>query len=311
MNLPEAEVQHRQAEMDALRRVWRSVCHGINAMTPVEREKYRAGLRTKGVVGMAEYRTQLVAAKTAECAAPVDVSGRLRDAGVEPQHLEGLRNLDERPAFTAARKWWSQPKTQSGTIEAVDDATGELRRVPRLVRSLPFLVLAGASGLGKTQAAAWCVREGVRAYPWNTGASGGRTVPPFLVWHGAAMASTALWGNHSAAAGDDAGRQWDEAERAVVLVLDDLFCQRKPLSGPHQDRLTHLLKARHGASRATIITVNAETPAFATLLDGEGSRMEGPNWRRLSQGGIVVTLQRKGPPTVLRGGRSVQWQAPE
>lgn len=305
MHLSPEEVAGRQAEMDRLKRIWRKVVAEQQRLSPAQRQAQRAAMEQRGIVGMSQYRAQLVAAKTEECAAPVDVSARLKDAGIEPQHLEGLRQgLQERAAFTAARRWWSQAKVACGEVEAVDEATGNVVLRPRLVRQHPFLVLCGASGLGKSQAAAWCMRSAVRAYPWNTGAGGGPSRRPFVVWHGTDMAATPLYGNHSAARSDWAEDQWEEAERAVVLVLDDLFAQRKPLSGPHHDRLTRLLTSRHGRGAATVLTVNLSPPALAELLDGSGSSMQGPLYRRLLQAGHIVELRAKGAPSVLIGGRA-------
>lgn len=301
-HLSPEEVAGRQAEMDTLKRVWRRVLAEQHTMTPEQKAAQRAKLQAKGVIGMESYRRELIAAKDAECAPPVDVRSRLRDAGVQEQHLEGLtQGLDERAAFTAARRWWSQAKVERGTLDVVNEA-GLLERRPRLVRKHPLLVLAGHSGLGKTQAAAWCLREAVRAYPWNTGAGGGTQRRPFVLWHGAELAASPLYGNHAAARMDQAEDAWEEAERAVVLVLDDLFSQRKPLSGPHHDRLTRLLTARHGAGRATALTVNMDAPTLATLLDGQGSAMQGPLYRRLLQSGWMVELRQKGAPSVLVGG---------
>lgn len=295
------EVAGRQDEMDRLRRVWRAMLAQQKAMSPAAKAEQAARWAAEARAKTKAYHAELRAALDREIY-PIDLGGKLVDAGVEPQHLEGLRRgLDERAAFTATRRWWSQPKVQAGLVDVVDEATGEIVKRPKLAREYPFLVLAGGSGLGKSQAAAWCVREAARTYPWNreaTGSYGGR---PFAVWHGSAVAATTLYGNHSAAAGDDAEREWREAERAVLLVLDDLFCQRSPLSKPHQDRLTRLLTARHGAARSTILTVNMDGPTLADLLDGKGSEQGGPLFRRIVQGGHLVTLQRKSATTLVGG----------
>lgn len=301
-HLSPEEVAARQAEMDTLKRVWRSVVAQQSAMSPQERAAQRARWQAKGLVGMEAYRRELIAAKDRECAPAVDVRPRLRAAGVQDQHLDGLRQgLEERAAFTVCRRWWGQPKVERGTVDVVNE-NGMPERRPRLVRQHPLLVLAGPSGLGKTQAAAWCLREAARAYPWNEGAGGGVQRRPLVLWNGAELAASPLYGNHAAARMDQAEDEWEEAERAVVLVLDDLFAQRKPLSGPHQDRLTRLLTARHGAGRATILTVNMAPPTLADLLDGHGSAMQGPLYRRLLQSGWVVELRSKGAPSVLVGG---------
>lgn len=305
-NLLPEEAAARQAEMTTLKRVWRKLLAEQQAMTAEQRAAQRMALEQKGIVGMGGYRRELVAAKDREVAPPMDgmdVRFRLRDAGVQDQHLEGLKQgLDERSAFTVCRRWWTQPRVARGTVDVVSE-DGVLEQHPRLVRQHPLLVLAGPSGLGKTQGAAWCLREAVRAFPWENG----RTITnihlrPFILWHGADLAASTLYGNHAAARMDHADDAWEEAERAVVLVLDDLFPQRKPLSGPHQDRLTRLLTARHGAGRATILTVNMAPPALADLLDGQGSSMQGPLYRRLLQAGWIVELRAKGVPSVLVGG---------
>jgi hypothetical protein len=302
--------EEAQAGLDNFRRIWRTMIERQRNMTPAERAEQSARHKAEAKARMDAYRQELIAAKERECAAPVDVSFRLEQAGVEPQHRQGLRSgLDERHAFMAARRWWTQAKVATGAIRDVVDGNGGLSRQPVLVRRWPFLVLAGSSGKGKTQAAAWCLREAARAYPWNTGATGTNEGHrrPLVLWHGTAMASTALYGNHSSTVMDEAERQWEEATRASVLVLDDLFPRRLPMSGPHTDRLTALLTARHGAHRSTIITANMDAPTLAKLLDGQEAG--GPLWRRVSEGGIVVTLQDKGLPTVLRGGAPADWRA--
>lgn len=303
MNLSPEELAGRQEEMDRLRRIWRGVCERQRSMSPAEKEAQKARWKAEARQKREAYHAELRDLLERQCY-PVDVGAKMRAAGVEAQHLEGFRNgLDERPAFTAARRWWSQPKVERGTLEEWDEEAGRMVRKPKLGREYPFLVLAGGSGIGKSQAAAWCVREAVRAYPWNTGVTGSNEghARPFVVWHGTALASTAMYGNHSAMVMDEAEREWEEAERAVLLVLDDLFPQRAPLSKPHQDRLTRLLTARHGAHRATVLTVNMDAPALAELLDGKGSEMSGPLFRRIAQAGHVVTFNRKSAMTLVGG----------
>lgn len=299
--------QEAQAGLDNFRRIWRAMVERQRNMSPAERAAQAARHKAEAKANTEAYRQQLIAAKDRECSPAVDVGRRLEDAGVEPQHLKGLRDgLDERYAYLAARRWWSQGKVATGDVDLVAGPDGNLAEKPRLARQYPFLVLAGGSGHGKTQAAAWCLREAVRAYPWNTGATGTNLRRPFVLWHGTSMAATALYGNHSATLMDEAERYWEEAERCVLLVLDDLFPQRKPMSVPHTDRLTRLLTARHGAHRSTIITANMDAPALAKLLDGQ--EQGGPLWRRVSEAGIVVTLVAKGQPSVLRGGLPTPWK---
>lgn len=296
-------------EQRTLAAIWRKMLERQKKLTPEERAEQERQRREKARKEQEAYHAQLREALDRECAgqSAVDLRLRLQDAGVERQHLEGLKvGLAERPAWQAARRWWSQSKVATGEVDLAVGPDGHHIEQPRLVRRFPFLVLAGDSGCGKTQAAAWCLREAARAYPWGRGATGTNLRRPFVMWHGTAMAATALYGNHSATLMDEAEQQWLEAERATLLVLDDLFPQRKPLSGPHHDRLTRLLTARHGAHRSTVITVNANTGSFANLLDGQS--IGGPLWRRVSEGGIIVTLQPKGDPHVLRGGVAVEWK---
>jgi hypothetical protein len=299
--------EEAQAELTNLRRIWRTMLERQRNMTPAEKEAQAARHRAEAKERTEAYRAQLVAAKERECAAPVDVRFRLEQAGVEPQHLQGLKALDERYAFLAARRWWTQAKVATGELRAAAGEDGELVRQPVLVRRWPFLLLLGSTGQGKTQAAAWCLGQAVRGYPWESRPTGTSARRPFVVWHGTAMASTALWGNHSPTVMGEAVRTWEEAERASVLVLDDLFPKRQPMSGPHTDRLAALLTARHGAHRATIITANMDSPTLARLLDGQETG--GPLWRRVSEGGIVVTLRDRGAPAVLRGGVAADWKA--
>lgn len=291
--------EEAQQSLDRFRRLWREAIAKAQEKPPAYWDAVRARHRV-------DYVAELVAAKDRECGAPVDARARLRDAGVEVQHLDGLRNLDERPAFQATRRWWSQPRMESGELETVDEHTGLLKRVPRLVRRWPFLVLLGPSGVGKTQATAWALREAVRAYPWNT-LPGGSNVQrrPFLLLKGPDFASLPLYGNHDHNRVDAAEDVLLEARRAVVLVLDELF--REPLSKPHRAALAALLIARHGDNRATILTANMDQLALEQSLDGATSGEMGPLWRRISEAGVVVTLKRKGLPELLVGGTRKDW----
>lgn len=303
------EVAARQVEMDRLKRIWRNVVAEQQRLTPEEKSRQAERLRAKGITGMEAYRKELIAAKDAECGAPVDYRARLRDAGVEGQHLEGLRAMDERTSFQAARRWWSQPRVESGEVDELGK-DGVLRRVPRLIRRWPFLVLLGGSGLGKTQAAAWCLKEAARAYPWNSmpgGANGQRR--PFLMLTGPDFARLPLYGNHDKVRVDFADDALEEARRAVLLVLDDMP-PRSGLSRPHMDALNALLMARHGERRATILTANMDARTMEEKMDGAGAAL-GPLWRRISEQGVIVTLKHKGLPEVLAGGVSAPWKREE
>lgn len=309
MSPSEITPTNKAEEQRSLAVIWRRMLERQKTMSPKERAEQEARWKEQARQEREKYHAQLREKLDRQCSgqATTDASWRLRDASVEPQHVEGLkRGLAERPAYQAARRWWSQPKVATGEIDLALGPDGRHVEQLRLSRRFPFLVLAGDSGCGKTQAAAWCLREAIRAYPWGKGATGTNIRRPFVLWHGTALAATALYGNHSSTIMDEAEQQWVEAERATLLVLDDLFPQRKPLSGPHHDRLTRLLTARHGAHRSTVITVNANTGMFANLLDGQ--TIGGPLWRRVSEGGIVVTLQAKSDPHVLRGGVAIEWR---
>lgn len=301
MTLSAEEVAGRQEEMDRLRRIWRGVVTKQRTLTTAERKAQAERWHADAKAARLAYEAELRALLDRQIY-PTDIGVRLREAGVEPQHMEGMaRGMDERPAFTAARRWWSQPKEEQGMLEVWDDATERMVQRPRLVRKYPFLVLAGGSGIGKSQASAWCLREAVRAYPWNRAATGQERHKPFVLWHGSSLAATALYGNHGWGTMDDAERQWEEAESAVLLVLDDLFCQRQPLSKPHMDRLTRLITARHGAHRSTILTVNMDAATLAELLDGKGSDMSGPLFRRIAQAGHIVTFAKRAATTLVGG----------
>ena len=181
MSLPPDEQKQWLEDHQRLQRKFREVIEQQKRLTRAEREAQAARWKAEAKAERERYETECRALLDRQCA-PVDVWARLKDAGVQEQHLMGLRQgLEERHALTAARRWWSQPKVQSGMVDAVDEATGELQRVPRLVRKHPFLVLAGGSGLGKSQAAAWCLREAVRAYPWGTAATGSYQGRPFVI----------------------------------------------------------------------------------------------------------------------------------
>lgn len=299
------EVAARQVEMDRLKRIWSNVVAEQKRLTPEEKAQQAERMRDKGLTGMAGYRKELIAAKDAEVSAQVDYRTRLRDAGVEAQHLQGLRTMDERISFQAARRWWTQPRVQSGEMEELGD-DGALRRVPRLIRHWPFLVMLGGSGLGKTQAAVWCLKEAARAYPWNS-MPGGSNVQrrPLMVLTGPDFARLPLYGNHDKARVDFADDVLAEARRAVLLVLDDMP-PRAGLSRPHMDALSALLMARHGERRATILTANMDTKTMEEKLDGAGAAL-GPLWRRISEQGVVVTLKHKAQPELLVGGVHAPW----
>lgn len=302
--------EEAQEGISNFRRIWRTMLERERRMSPEEKAARAARWKAEAHQTRLAYEAELRALLDRQCSGQPTVSSsfHLRDAGVEPVHVEGLRGkLEERHSFQAARRWWSQPKVATGDVDLVIGPDGHHQESPRLARRFPFLVLAGNSGDGKTQAAAWCLREAIRAFPWGTGATGTTVRRPFLLWHGSAMAATALYGNHSAVVMADSAERWLEAERAILLVLDDLFPQRKPMSGPHHDRLTRLLTARHGAHRSTVITANMDAATLAQLLDGTGAG--GPLWRRVSEAGVVVTLQRKGAPHLLKGGVQASWES--
>lgn len=187
-----------------------------------QRAAYRDELlRAGGPVGLGE-----CAAHVAKAGAPPLVVGHARRADLQ------------REAIAGARVWF--------------DAEPTARK--------PVLVLSGATGTGKSVAAAWvCLRYASRRRWWQGQPSG--PVRPALVWlHGPAVTQVFL-------VLSDLQARIDDAERADLLVVDELEVTGGK-AGLHA--MASLLGRRFDAGRSTVITTNAVSSAVA---EGLGSHV--------------------------------------
>lgn len=160
----------------------------------------------------------------------VDVWRELAKLGAPADALVACRKPWDTVALEAARRFESAPRDMIRT-----------------------LLLAGPRGCGKSVAATHVLWHWGRNYQWNSAPSGGKQWRP------------AIWCDASEVTGQtDYGRvdpSWlQELERAKVLVLDDLG---EDGTQPGLAALTSVLKARHEARRATVITSNLALPALA------------------------------------------------
>ena len=222
----------------------------------------------------------------------VDVALRLQQAGFPGEQRERLcGQMDERPAFSVTRRWWSQTKTP---YQRADGNTGF--RLPH-----PWLTLLGASGAGKTQAAVWVAAEFARSYDWQGQPGGGALLAPITYL---------TMGAFCAMPWDDFGERSTlrqerlaSLRRTRLLVLDDVGRERLP--DPARSALYELLDARHGDNRLTIFTSNLDTFALEERLDGPRASPNEPGrmWRRMNDKGWVVTLGRKKVEELLVGGK--------
>lgn len=180
-----------------------------------------------------------------EAQAPrVDVIDReLRRCGVPPKVLADMRSskLDTtREAIAGTREWASTPR-------------GERRAC---------LVLMGATGTGKSVAAAWTASRFAQQRRWWQGQPSGSTPRAAFCWlHGPSVTTEAGF------LADDVEARFQAALGAELLVVDEV-----EISGGKVGllKLASLLTQRFDSARWTVITTNA---AGAQLADGFGSHV--------------------------------------
>ena len=154
----------------------------------------------------------------------------LRARGVPREHAEPIATgtLFGTRSLGAARRWLTTRET--------------------------ILVLAGAPGCGKTQAAAWCVAQPpFRDYDGIHGPGGhwpGDLMPRFLDVSRLARMS-----------------RYDESlmtplERCALLIIDDMGQEYVDAKGFFHSLIDGLINARHADQLKTIITTNLSRPDF-------------------------------------------------
>jgi hypothetical protein len=250
----------------------------------------------------AEYEAELIhRARELDAGAPVvNTAALLERAGVGQVHLDGLKRLQRGhakgwAALMAARLWvhqerpWLQP-----------DAYGQPGRLGSL--PLPWLVLLGPTGRGKTQAAVYAMERWARGVT-QSGVSGERPVAKCMLVQGAEMAELSLpsW---QAKYGTE--ERLEDVLRTPFLVLDDVtLAVRQGGGGPALTVLLRILDYRYSHKRYTVLTDNSTAQDFEARLDFNGSTPRGQEgmgriWRRCVEAGFVLDGQ------VLRaGGKNV------
>lgn len=186
---------------------------------------------------------------------------RMQKSGVPGLPIATLRRgCDRNEAYLAAERFWRL------------DPTG--------MRVLPFLVLLGPVGRGKTVAAAWVVQQFVREWRWNEQPTTQEPVEPCMFVEASRLTRLSDY----ASADQQFFRQ---LERTHLLVLDDIGDEA---SEPGKAKLLDVLMARDAASRRTILTGNVNSTKFrarygdaiADRLNTRGiaPNLTGPSLRR-------------------------------
>lgn len=252
----------------------RRLLDAIRSQTPEQRAAARARLDAAREQYHAELRGRLAAPPAPTEA---ELEAHLRRAGVGDVHLQKLASLSEDvPSLQAARAWWGQPR------EEVD---GDLRR------RHPWLALLGPRGVGKTQAAAWCLLRYARGYPWNQAPGGGKPPVPLAF---------VPWGTFNSFAPWEHEHELDEWGRAGLLVLDDVG--EAMLTVPAREAVRNLLDARYRGQRLTVLTSALDGPGLQRYLDPEATpEAPGHSLRRIMELGWVVEVA-KGRKTYRRLG---------
>lgn len=179
-----------------------------------------------------------------------DVLHRVQRLGVPASALFAIRNEKPTDCLKAAQDWWASDK-----------------------RLFPVLALVGDVGQGKTVAAAWCVVEWARGYPWNSLPTGTNQQP--MVWlDGPRLRELSSFSEEAqdllAAAAtaeltvvDDAGR--DGSPRAIEAVSDVLMerVDRMRATVLTSNLKGEAFKARYGAALADRLRAVAAVPKLA------------------------------------------------
>lgn len=250
----------------------------------------------------AEYEAELArrARELDAGASVVNTSALLERAGVGQVHLDGLERLQRGhakgwAALMAARLWvhqerpWLQP-----------DKYGQPGRLGAL--PLPWLVLLGPTGRGKTQAAVYAMERWARGVT-QSGVSGERPVPKCMLVQGAEMAELSLT-SWQAKAGTEA--RLEDILRTPFLLLDDVTTAVRQSGGsPALTVLLRILDYRYSHKRYTVLTDNSTAQDFEARLDFNGATPRGQEgmgriWRRCVEVGFVLDGQ-----DLKAGGRKV------
>src|SRR5262249_47874544 len=145
-----------------------------------------------------------------------EAGDRVRRAGAPADCIETIRRL----ALKETQK--------SATAEAAESWLTGMRP------ERPLLALLGPTGLGKSTPAAWVAFLAALDYPWNSQAGGGGSWEPIVWLNAEDLALLQSWS-------DDGKRQYEEAMRAWLLVIDDAGHEGER---PAVASLTNLLQRR-------------------------------------------------------------------
>lgn len=153
---------------------------------------------------------------------------RLERMHVPASAIVALRAPQENACLLAAKKFLTAPR-----------------------EVLPALVLIGPTGLGKTVAAAYVLRDFAKRFDWN-GQPTGITIAPAIFLPARRLSRLSTF--------DAADRElYENARRTKVLVLDDLGDEAHDFA---KAQLVDLLMERLDAGRALVLTSNLSAEAF-------------------------------------------------
>lgn len=179
---------------------------------------------------MADYHGQLKTAADGKSQRPSasEVRGKVQKLGVPSQALFAL--MAERPtdALASTKAWVASDR-----------------------KLFPALLMLGDVGQGKTVAAAWCVIEWARDYPWNQLPSG-QNRPPMVWLDGPRLRELSAFD-------DNAAKLLDHAARAELTVVDDAGRDGSPRA---IEALSDVLMERIDNRRLTILTSNLRGEEF-------------------------------------------------
>jgi hypothetical protein len=242
----------------------------------------------------AEYEVALArrAREVDEGAPLVPIAKLMQRGGVGEVHLNALRRLDPQhpkswAALRAARLWVHQERPW---VPA--DAHGTPGRMGAL--PLPWLVLLGPTGRGKTQAGVYAMEKVVHRFDQWAPGGGGRRAPPCMLVQGAELPelSRVSW---NAKYGTE--QRLEDILRTPFLLLDDVTTVAKQQGGgPAVTLLLRILDHRYSHKRYTVMTDNSTADAFEARLDFQGSTPKGQEgmgriWRRCMEVGMVLEGQ--------------------
>lgn len=206
-----------------------------------------------------EYRTEISRRELERegGGAPADTHFRLQRMGVPQLALLGLRGAKPNAALDGARTFVNAPR-----------------------EAIQYLLLVGATGVGKSVAAAWVLQQFAQRYPWDSQPTRGERQPALFV---EARQLTRL-SNF-----DAQQTAWLEELTAVqLLVLDDIGDEGTDAG---RNALIDLCITRGDRGRRTVLTSNLTGETFKTRY---GVALAD----RIRQRGIIPNLQ--GAPSMRR-----------